>query len=90
MSDAEKVSNVLTENGASVSCVDPAVFYWFEDNELKGILAVHVDDLIWEGSHEFESKVINRIRSSFLVSIEENGIFRYVGLRLSHGARPPS
>ena len=81
-----KVHNVLTENGASVSFVDPAVFYWFEDNELKGVLAVHVDDFIWAGSHEFESKVINRIRSSFLVSTEENGIFKYVGLRLSHGA----
>ena len=69
-----------------MSSVDPAVFYWFEDNELKGVLAVHVDDFIWAGSHEFESKVINRIRLSFLVSTEENGIFRYVGLRLSHGA----
>ena len=69
-----------------MSSGDPAVFYWFEDNELKGVLAVHVDDFIWAGSHEFESKVINMIRSSFLVSTEENGIFRYVGLRLSHGA----
>ena len=43
-----KVCNVLTENGASVSSVDPAVFCWFEDNELKGVLAVHVDDFIWE------------------------------------------
>ena len=31
-----------------MSSVDPAVFYWFEDNELKGVLAVHVDDFIWE------------------------------------------
>ena len=44
-----------------MSSVDPAVFYWFEDNELKGVLAVHVDDFISAGSHEFESKVINRI-----------------------------
>ena len=60
-----KVRNLLTENGVSVSSVDPAVFYWFEDNELQGVLAVDVDDFIWAGSHEFESEVINRIRSSF-------------------------
>ena len=81
-----KVRSVFTENGASVSSVDPPVFYWFEDNEVKGALAAHVDDFIWAGSREFESKIINMIRTSFLVSTEENGIFRYVRLRLSHGA----
>ena len=80
-----KVRNVLTENGASVPSVDPAVFYWFEDTDLKGVLAIYLDDFIWAGSREFESKVIKRIRSSFLVSTEKNGIVRYVGLRLSHG-----
>ena len=69
-----------------MSSVDPPVFYWFEDNELKEALAAHVDDFIWAGSREFESKIINMIRTSFLVSTEENGIFRYVRLRLSHGA----
>ena len=34
-----EVRNVLTENGASVSSVDPAVFYWFEDNELTGVIS---------------------------------------------------
>ena len=79
-----KVRNVLTENEASVSSVDPAVFYWFEGNELKQFMFM---TSFGQVALNLKARSINRIRSSFLVSTEENGIFRYVGLRLSHGAK---
>ena len=51
-----RVKSFLLELGASVSKVDPAVFYWVDGHgDVYGVLACHVDDFIWEGKPEFET-----------------------------------
>ena len=85
-----RVKEVLEQCKVNVSKVDPAVFYWKDNNgRVQGILACHVDDFLWACSVEFEEKVINNIRSTFSVGKdeqEENGSFPYVGIELSkHG-----
>jgi hypothetical protein len=78
-----RVRQVMQECGAKVSSVDPAVFYWLdEDGNLRGVLASHVDDFIWAGSVEFEKSVIPAIRDIFLVGREESRIFSYVGMKV--------
>ena len=55
-----RVKNVQEKCGATMSKVDPAVFYWL-DGELEGILACHVDDFIWGGTENFKQTVVQAI-----------------------------
>lgn len=42
-----------------MSKVDPAVFYWLDqDCTVIGLLACHVDDFIWGGTQSFSTTVI--------------------------------
>ena len=60
------------------------MFYWFDDQErLMGVLASHVDDFIWSGTEEFESTVIDSIRSRFNIGKEDSDAFQYVGIGLA-------
>ncbi|KAJ8029372.1 hypothetical protein HOLleu_28750 [Holothuria leucospilota] len=73
----------MTDCGATVSAVDPAVFYWYStEHGLQGLLASHVDDFIWAGNDTFESKVIDKIRRLLSVGQEESDSFKYVGLNI--------
>ncbi len=79
-----KVKEVMTRCGATVSVVDPAVYYWHDTDThcLKGVLASHVDDFIWAGNEGFEGSVVNQIRKLLNVGNEESVSFKYVGLNL--------
>ncbi|CAB4000762.1 Hypothetical predicted protein [Paramuricea clavata] len=82
-----RVKSLLLELGACVSKVDPAVFYWLDENgNVYGILACHVDDCIWGGGGkpEFEN-VISRIRSILSAGKESNKAFKYCGIDLEYG-----
>lgn len=46
-----RVKDTMQNVGATVSKVDPAVFYWLDDScKVMGVLVSHVDDFIWGGS----------------------------------------
>ena len=58
-----KVKATMLKTGATMSQVDLAVFYWLDEHcSVTGILACHVDDFIWGGSHIFATIVIPHIR----------------------------
>ena len=79
-----RVKSLLLELGASVSKVDPAVFYWIDSHgDVYGVLACHVDDFIWGGKPEFEN-VVSKIRSILQVGKESNQAFKYCGIDLEH------
>ena len=44
-----------------MSLVDPAVFYFYQDGSLQGIIAVHVDDFFWAGLNIFKRNVISEL-----------------------------
>lgn len=76
-----RVKNIMIEAGGIMSKVDPAVFYWLdEDKNVTGVLACHVDDFIWGGSHMFSQSVIPHLRSKFNVGREAHNSFSYVGV----------
>lgn len=78
-----RVKNIMIEAGGIMSKVDPAVFYWLdEDKNVTGVLACHVDDFIWGGSHMFSQSVIPHLRSQFSVGREAHNSFSYVGVDL--------
>lgn len=82
-----RVKELLVSRDAIVSKANPAVFLWENgDQRVERVLACHVDDFLWGGSSEFEVRVINEIRKTFLVGKEEgeeNKPFPYVGIELS-------
>lgn len=79
-----RVKATMLETGATMSQVDPAVFYWL-DGECKvtGVLACHVDDFIWGGSDEFATTIIPQLKTVFQVGREEQDNFCYVGMELA-------
>lgn len=65
-----------------MSKVDPAVFYWLDnDNCVCGILACHVDDFVWGGTAAFDA-VVAKIRASFSMGKETAKAFKYCGMEL--------
>ena len=52
------------------------------DGNVHGILACHVDYIIFGGSDLFEEKVINKLKQKFQISDENNQTFKYIGLEV--------
>ena len=76
-----RVKEIVLATGGNISKVDPAIFYWLdEDCAVSGVLACHVDDFIWGGTQSFSSTVIPQLRSAFQVGREEHDNFCYVGI----------
>jgi len=79
-----KVKELLLSTAGKMSQVDPAVFYWQnEQSEVTGVLACHVDDFLWAGSEHFVANVIPVLKSAFHVGREEHESFSYVGMDIA-------
>ena len=72
----------LNKLNAKVSSYDKALFFWHKNGELHGILVVHVDDILWSGSNEFISHVIEPLKKIFKISREHESAFQYTGLNV--------
>ena len=83
----EKVREVLLKLGGKVSMYDNALFLWHnKDNELIGILAVHVDDFSFAGTDRFQSDVINEVKRTFEIKTHDVGSFKFLGLRVNQSS----
>ena len=78
-----RVKEELIKLGAIVSSVDPALFFWEDNNNLIGILACHVDDMIWGGNENFKLNIIDKLKNIFTFGSEETDAFTYLGIQLS-------
>ena len=80
----KRVREVMLENGASISRVDPAVFYWTDNHSqsVQGVLAAHVDDFIWGGTVEFSENIMTRVKDSFKIGREQSQEFDYLGIEI--------
>ena len=76
------VKEQLIKLGANVSPVDPGLFYWKEHCKLVGILACHVDNIIWKGNGNFKINVIDNLKNTFMFGSEETKAFTYLGIKL--------
>ena len=76
-----KVSSELKSSGMTKSKMDEALFFLRnEENELKGMVAGHVDDFFWSGDGELQTNVINKLRESFHISSDLHDSFNFIGL----------
>jgi len=64
---------------------DQALFMWYCDGVLCGLLACHVDDILFGGSEKFHNEVIQNLRSTFTIGLEEDTNLKYLGLTISQG-----
>ena len=64
--------------------LDPAVFFQHEtkSSRLGGLVASHVDDVVWAGTKDFSDNVIDQVKSTFNISREHQEHFTYVGLKV--------
>lgn len=75
-----KVSNELESLGLSKSKLDEALFFWHCKNELKGIVAGHVDDFFWSGTSNLQTSVVDQLIKTFQISSESHDKFKFLGL----------
>ena len=61
---------------------DPALFKFFYNDELKGLISTHVDDFFYCGETEFFTQVIKSLKQSFTIKSEAMSSFRYLGLNV--------
>ncbi len=57
----ERIKQELVRLGTSMCDLEPALFFWYSNGNLKGIICIHVDDIYWSGSDAFKEKVMPKI-----------------------------
>ena len=74
---------VLLRIGLIQSRVDSAIFFQKEAEELKGVLCIHVDDILWGGDESFKRDIIDSLRDHFEIGNEEKGNFKFLGVHVN-------
>ena len=78
----ERVKKEFAILGAVMSVYDPALFFWYNGDELKGILTSHVDDFAYCGTTDFLESVVDKVKETFKISGQEQGSFKCLGLNV--------
>ena len=65
---------------------DKAIFMCYLEQQLIGIIACHVDDLLFGGTDYFHQNIVSRIRSVFVIGSEENTKLKYLGLQIEQSS----
>ena len=78
-----KLRNELVKLGVAVSEYDSSLFYFRKGSELIGIMACHVDDIVWGGTNEFRDSVIAKVCQVFQISKKCTQAFQYIGINMS-------
>ncbi len=75
-----KVKAIILSTGGKMSKVDPAVFFWLDEQcKVIEVLACHVD-FLWASSLNFSKDLIPILQSALHVGREEHEHFCYVGM----------
>ena len=66
--------------------LDPCIFYWYKQNVLQGVMAVHVDDLLIGGSNDFLSEVVEPLKAKYPFKHWKTGQSDFLGRNLVQNA----
>ena len=75
-----ELRDTLVGLDVKISTYDESFMFLFTQGKLAGIMAVHVDDLMFSGNKSFEEKVIGGLKRKFRLSTEAEVEFCYTGL----------
>ena len=79
-------SKRLQSLGLRPSRFDPCLFYYYHNNQLAGVIALHVDDLCIAGSKYFEEHVIKPLKEMFPFKHWKSGEGQFLGKYLKQQA----
>ena len=87
LADASKywylcVREELLKLGAKIISIDPGLSYWRENNTLIGILACHIERMIWGDNQYFKISIITKLKDIFNFGPGEMEAFTYIGIGL--------
>ena len=78
-----KCTSELLSLGCVCSRCDPALFYYYNEQLLAGMVCLHVDDELGCGSDAFRTKVWNKLDERMVVGkTDTEDVIRYVGLNV--------
>ena len=77
-----KVKQELIALGFVQLKLDNAVFSWYQNGRLHGIVACHVDDFVYAGSDVFHTTVVIKLKSIFVIGREEAHCFKFLGIHV--------
>ena len=56
-----RVKTYLLSIGLFMSTADSVLFYYHDNNNLIGTIAIHVDDFLWSGTNDFQTDFISKL-----------------------------
>ena len=65
------------------SKLDNALFRYYRDEHLEGLLLLHVDDFLFSRTKSFNDEVIERLSKRFNVGKRSANSFKYIGLNMN-------
>ena len=80
------LKSFLLSIGLSSSKSDKSMFYYTDNEIVSGFFAIHVDDILWSGSNNFEHKIIAKLQNYFIIRKESSTLLRHLGLNLSENS----
>ena len=71
------ITATLKMLGMKQSEMDPCVFIYFHNNQLAGLIALHVDDMVVSGDSHFKAEVTDKLRNKYPFKhwVEKEGNF---------------
>ena len=69
----------LRANGMVRSHFDKGLYLYYEENILKGLMAVHVDDVLFAGPAAMYTKVIKPLKQKYVIGAEDQEAFTFTG-----------
>ena len=81
-----RVKEEFIKLNGKICPADQGIFVWYNKNELIGIIACFVDDMIWGGTELFFNTVIQKFKNTFQIGAEHLTAFTYLGLNIKQNA----
>ena len=72
----------LLAHGVSPSQLDHGLYFWFQHNQLCGILICHVDDILFGGNSNFLPSIVNPLGQVLQFGSSHSTAFQYIGIAL--------
>ena len=76
-----KLTSILIDLNGKQSKLDQALFSWYDSKgTCVGLMAIHVDDIIYGGDTSFQTHTIQSLRDKLEIGLEESNGMKYIGL----------
>ena len=77
-----RVKTELINLTVEMCTLDDSLFFWKHEGKLQGVICIYVDDFLWTGTSLFNKKIIQVLKTKFLIGNSESISFTYIGLQI--------